>query len=191
MEIETLTKKLATAEKERVALTELRCASLETAMKHAAESVHARADAAKSRDLLGEVQKHFSKNHMHAGGCSIFAPTEGKCSCGHDDIEARIDAHLKPPAPKRVQRSRRKGSRLPPLAIVVTRPTKWGNPFPMIDGDKTRAVAMYRRWLAETQQGRDIAEAARRELRGKVLACFCPLDGPCHADVLLQIANRE
>lgn len=25
----------------------------------------------------------------------------------------------------------------------------------------------------------------------KNLACWCPLDQPCHADVLLEIANRE
>jgi len=37
--------------------------------------------------------------------------------------------------------------------------------------------------------------AARRaeleQLRGKDLACWCPLDQPCHADVLLELANRE
>ena len=27
------------------------------------------------------------------------------------------------------------------------------------------------------------------ELRGKNLACWCPLDQPCHADVLLELAN--
>lgn len=29
------------------------------------------------------------------------------------------------------------------------------------------------------------------ELRGKNLACWCPLNQPCHADVLLKLANRE
>ena len=29
-----------------------------------------------------------------------------------------------------------------------------------------------------------------RELRGRDLACYCPLDQPCHADVLLAIANE-
>lgn len=33
--------------------------------------------------------------------------------------------------------------------------------------------------------------APRAELRGKNLACFCPLDQPCHADVLLEIANKD
>lgn len=27
------------------------------------------------------------------------------------------------------------------------------------------------------------------ELRGKDLACWCPLDQPCHADILLELAN--
>ncbi|MGO8055976.1 DUF4326 domain-containing protein, partial [Rhizobium leguminosarum] len=31
----------------------------------------------------------------------------------------------------------------------------------------------------------------RHELRGKNLACWCPLDQPCHADVLLEIANSK
>lgn len=33
-------------------------------------------------------------------------------------------------------------------------------------------------------------EAIRMELRGKNLMCFCPLDQPCHADILLRIANE-
>jgi hypothetical protein len=32
-------------------------------------------------------------------------------------------------------------------------------------------------------------EEVRQSLRGKNLACFCPLDQPCHADVLLELAN--
>jgi hypothetical protein len=29
------------------------------------------------------------------------------------------------------------------------------------------------------------------ELRGKDLACWCALDQPCHADVLLEFANQR
>lgn len=32
-------------------------------------------------------------------------------------------------------------------------------------------------------------DEVREELRGKDLACWCPLDQPCHADVLLELAN--
>ena len=34
-------------------------------------------------------------------------------------------------------------------------------------------------------------EDARRELAGHDLACWCSLDGPCHADVLIEIANSR
>jgi hypothetical protein len=36
----------------------------------------------------------------------------------------------------------------------------------------------------------ELAEAVRG-LHGKNLACWCPLDQPCHADVLLELANGE
>ena len=49
------------------------------------------------------------------------------------------------------------------------------------------AVALFEKWL--TMGGKHIAKAAKIELRGKNLACWCPLDGPCHADILLKIAN--
>jgi Domain of unknown function (DUF4326) len=91
--------------------------------------------------------------------------------------------------PQRLQRSRRKGAHLPEGAIVVTRPTKWGNPYPLSLG-RGEAVRRYRDDLVAGRlpvQGED----ARRELRGHDLACYCPLDGPCHADVLLEVANAE
>lgn len=81
-------------------------------------------------------------------------------------------------------------------AILVTRPGKWGNPFRVGHEAKTReeAVRMFRDMLSD-----DRARAARgypsvdqivKALRGRSLACFCPLDEPCHADVLLEIANQ-
>ncbi|NJP42302.1 DUF4326 domain-containing protein [Streptomyces sp. PRB2-1] len=50
---------------------------------------------------------------------------------------------------------------------------------------------MYRRWL---EQHPSLAEAARRELAGRDLMCWCPLPAPgqpdhCHAAVLLELAN--
>lgn len=96
-------------------------------------------------------------------------------------------------APKRIQLQRTKGWRKPEGAVVVARPTKWGNPF-AIDGDErhTRAdcVRDYRLWLAHSPDGDRVARAAAAEIRGKDLCCWCPLDQPCHADVLLEIANR-
>lgn len=89
--------------------------------------------------------------------------------------------------PQRLQRSRRKRARLPAGVVVVTRPTKWGNPHPL---DLGRAEAV-RRYRDDLLAGRltVTVDDAKRELRGYDLACYCPLDEPCHADVLLAIAN--
>lgn len=89
---------------------------------------------------------------------------------------------------QRYQRSRRKGARLPPGVVVVTRPTKWGNPHPLGLG---RDVAV-RRYGEDLLAGRlaVTVEDVRRELGGRDLACYCPLDEPCHADVLLAVANE-
>lgn len=90
--------------------------------------------------------------------------------------------------PKRIQRSRRKGWRLPPGAKCVTRPGPWGNLFPVQDGDRAAAVEAYRQWFFLPEQA-EFRARARRELRGYDLACFCALDKPCHADILLAYAN--
>jgi hypothetical protein len=56
------------------------------------------------------------------------------------------------------------------------------------DATREQAVAMYRGWLAQRQ---DLAERARQELKGRDLMCWCPPDQPCHADVLLELANAQ
>jgi hypothetical protein len=91
--------------------------------------------------------------------------------------------------PERIQLRRIKGWRKPARAVVVARPSKWGNPFPIGDpaeGGLTReqAVEAYRQ-LARSSLG----ESELAELRGHDLACWCPLDQPCHADVLIELAN--
>lgn len=112
--------------------------------------------------------------------------------------------------PKRIQRKRTKGWKMPEGAVYVGRPTKWGNPFtpgmptddlPFIvvkrmSGEleatltRAQAVEAYGIWLRHSAvTGREVADAARNMLRGKDLACWCALDEPCHADVLLEIAN--
>src|SRR5882724_6431902 len=100
--------------------------------------------------------------------------------------------------PKRIQRKRTKGWKMLPNTVYVGRPTKWGNPFHIQFGDRTRALSDFRRFLA-ARDG-DFQRSGRRfeglysadicaELRGKNLACWCKLSDPCHADVLLEIAN--
>lgn len=88
-------------------------------------------------------------------------------------------------APQRIQRKRAPGWRMPPNTVSVTRPGKWGNPFTVAKYGRLGAVAMYRQMMT----GRGLLRV-HHELRGKNLACFCPLDQPCHADVLLELANR-
>lgn len=91
--------------------------------------------------------------------------------------------------PARVQLRRTKGWKLPPGAVKVDRSTKWGNPY-VGDGphDRDRMTKLFAEYCARPEQAAFVEEV-RTELRGKVLACWCPLDGPCHADVLLDLAN--
>lgn len=106
--------------------------------------------------------------------------------------------------PKRIQRKRTKGWKMPEGAVYVGRPTKWGNLWRvgMFKGfTAADAIERFRAWITGrawtnhpywgTVGGREIRATARRELRGKDLACWCPLDQPCHADVLLEIANSQ
>lgn len=91
--------------------------------------------------------------------------------------------------PQRLQRSRRKGARLPPEAVVVTRPTKWGNPHPLSLG-RSEAIRRYREDLLSGRLPITVDDV-RRELCGRDLACWCSSDDECHADVLLALANEE
>lgn len=105
--------------------------------------------------------------------------------------------------PRRVQLSRRKGWRMPPDTVKVDRSTRWGNPFApgepapfgaragTIVRDRRHAVELYRAFAIRDAT---LVAAARAQLRGLHLACWCPLpeDGAqdcCHAAVLLEIAN--
>ncbi|MBB4212343.1 uncharacterized protein DUF4326 [Rhodothalassium salexigens DSM 2132] len=90
--------------------------------------------------------------------------------------------------PQRIQRKRTKGWLMPAGAVYVGRPTRWGNPYQ--GADPERLARLYREYVARPEQAA-LREAARRDLRGRDLVCWCPLDQPCHADVLLALANRE
>lgn len=110
--------------------------------------------------------------------------------------------------PERIQRKRTKGWRMPPNTVYVGRPSKWGNPWHVRDmgrhgplvQDQVRnsypstmpiarrfAVWKFRRFLS-TEFGRKRFPV--EQLRGKNLACWCRIGEPCHADVLLELANQ-
>lgn len=75
---------------------------------------------------------------------------------------------------------------MPEGAVYVGRPTKWGNIYHIgRDGDQQACVDSFRATFADGL----LRQRAERELRGKDLACFCRIDQPCHADVLLEWAN--
>jgi hypothetical protein len=84
--------------------------------------------------------------------------------------------------PKRIQRKRVKGWRMPEGAVYVGRGSKWGNPCKVEnESQRSDAVAWFEAHIAPNL---DVSE-----LRGKNLACWCRLDQECHADILLKLAN--
>lgn len=108
--------------------------------------------------------------------------------------------------PERIQLSRAKGWRMPENTFSVARPGKWGNRFRIGDtaevwggpgivkfvkvGDQATAVQLFRQWLELNLKNHpSIMRPALDELRGKNLACWCKPGTPCHADVLLELAN--
>lgn len=70
----------------------------------------------------------------------------------------------------------------PPDAVYVGRPSQWGNPFEL--GPKMGRAEAIVRFRLEVLPFLDLAP-----LRGKDLVCWCA-PKPCHADVLLEAANR-
>lgn len=111
---------------------------------------------------------------------------------------------------KRIKRSRAKDARMPNGSIYVGRPTKWGNPYEVIEGldawlvkRGSRVISMHKtRELAIIQAVncfRDYVDAMTtgeaqdfvEPLRGHDLACWCSLDQPCHADVLIEMMNED
>lgn len=106
--------------------------------------------------------------------------------------------------PERIQLSRKKGWKKPPDTVNVSRPSLWGNPFKVgEDGTRAECANYYRLLLGRgflcasvkasiEDQRRALHYAIENlhKLKGKNLACWCPLDGePCHADVLLEAAE--
>ena len=94
--------------------------------------------------------------------------------------------------PKRVQRKRTKGLRMPPNTVYVGRGSRWGNPYRVGHEatSKQHAKELFVESVRQPHNQRFVDEI-KRELRGKDLSCWCYLDDPCHGDVLLEVANQE
>ena len=92
--------------------------------------------------------------------------------------------------PKRIQLKRTKGWRKPAGVVYVGRPTQWGNPFRIGKEASSRAeVVVLFEDMFEALTEAEQAELLR-PLRGRDLACWCPVGEPCHADYLLKRANE-
>jgi Domain of unknown function (DUF4326) len=117
--------------------------------------------------------------------------------------------------PDRIQLSRARGWRKPPGAVVVSRPSKWGNPFAI--GERIDRNSPLWPYIAQVVPGgaadlNDIVPLApemvvtaygwwfiqqpalmltvREELGGKDLACWCKIGRPCHGDWLLDFLRE-
>ncbi|MBS7698741.1 MULTISPECIES: DUF4326 domain-containing protein [unclassified Chelatococcus] len=117
--------------------------------------------------------------------------------------------------PERVQLRRTKGWRMPPNTAKVDRSSGFGNPFRVVPATiaageqagtkewwvetdtaawrfKTKADAQAASVRAFAATATDsLKDRARLALRGKNLACWCTPDQPCHADILLKLANKD
>ena len=100
--------------------------------------------------------------------------------------------------PKRIQRKRLKGWKTPANTVFVGRPSKYGNPFRVADySNKNRlpkeSIQQFAcdDFVSLLDQGElpYTRDDIRLDLAGKNLSCFCKEGTPCHADVLLKIAN--
>lgn len=111
--------------------------------------------------------------------------------------------------PVRIQRKSSKGWKMPENTVCVTRPGKFGNPFNWVQlreaGYKgtseeltAQCIRDFRGWLLNeyevwtgpmAEENRKLIMDNISQLSGKNLACWCPLSKPCHADVLLDLAN--
>jgi hypothetical protein len=102
--------------------------------------------------------------------------------------------------PERIQLQRKRGWRMPPNTLKVDRTTRWGNPMRAGEGySAAQAVSDYRSWVTGTGGSKFYAEFGappaladiKLSLAGRNLACWCRIGQPCHAEVLLEIANPE
>jgi hypothetical protein len=76
---------------------------------------------------------------------------------------------------------------MPENTVYVGRPTKWGNPYKINEKvDRSNAVALFKEYIEQY-----VLKEELEELKGKNLACWCKEGSPCHADVLLELANQD
>lgn len=109
--------------------------------------------------------------------------------------------------PVRIQLSRATGWRMPPNTVKVDRSTRWGNPWKIVGPGSHRLLWWVQGLRADVEcsnEAEAVALSIRKfryyaathpdliePLRGKNLACWCKPGAPCHADVLIELANGD
>lgn len=90
--------------------------------------------------------------------------------------------------PKRIQRKRTKGWRMPPNTISVTRPGRYGNPYSLADYDMEDSLKFCREYFeGQLKDDPTFFDSAK----DKDVACFCKQGHRCHGDIVLELANRD
>jgi Domain of unknown function (DUF4326) len=91
---------------------------------------------------------------------------------------------------QRIQRNRHRGWRAPPGAIYVGKTTQWANPHEIYNYGYKQAVVLFRQYVKAMSDIEREAWLAPLQLAA-ALMCWCPLDQPCHADVLIEYLTRS
>lgn len=108
---------------------------------------------------------------------------------------------------KRIQRKRTKGFKMPENCKYVGRPGKWGNPFLIGELTPEQAVKRYQRCILNNTMAyyyffeleatiqfnrfKWMRENLEQLRKYDSLACFCPLNEPCHADILIKLLSKK
>lgn len=96
---------------------------------------------------------------------------------------------IKMKAPTRIQRTLSRSIRPPENSVYVGQGSAFDNPYPIRKGqDAQQAKKLYEQWVMDPRRS-ELRQNVRTYLKGKNLICWCSLEEPCHADVLLGIAN--
>lgn len=139
-------------------------------------------DKTDPRYTFKEWLKLMEANRQIASGNPVGIANNAPDTFGpHDTWE--------PEPPRRIQRQRTKGWRMPANTIYVGRGSKWGNPYKvdklMNLGEVLKMYACHLKFMEDEKLLKP------EELRGKNLACWCKEGEPCHADILLSWANKH
>lgn len=141
-------------------------------------------DAVEAAELIAESWRLRAPKRL-------VAAFDSAADRGEDDVHVGVDVEVGTadragPGSSTLRRFRqRRGERLPEGVKSVARPSRWGNPYRLErEADRPDVLARYRRWLAARLDDDPGFLEPLRPASG--LACYCPLDVDCHADIIIE-----